>query len=93
MPFVSGTALVLVSIIAGIGVGTVWTNSDTLMSNLAKEGRLGMTMGIAGSFKEFGDMIGPLLIGALSQAFGLTIGFVVCGVLGLLSVSFIWNKK
>lgn len=93
VPFVSGIALVLVSIIAGIGVGTVWTNSDTLMSNLAKEGKLGVTMGIAGSFKEFGDMIGPLLIGALSQAFGLTIGFVVCWVLGLLSVSFIWNKK
>ena len=93
VPFVSGTALVLVSIIAGIGVGTVWTNSDTLMSNLAKEGKLGVTMGIAGSFKEFGDMVGPLLIGVLSQAFGLTIGFVVCGVLGLLSVSFIWNKK
>ena len=93
VPFVSGIALVLVSIFAGIGVGTVWTNSDTLMSNLAKEGQLGMTMGIAGSFKEFGDMIGPLLIGVLSQAFGLTFGFVVCGVLGLLSVSFIWNKK
>lgn len=93
VPFVSGIGLIFVSIFAGIGVGTVWTNSDTLMSNLAKEGKLGMTMGIAGSFKEFGDMIGPLLIGALSQAFGLTTGFVVCGVLGLLSVGFIWNKK
>jgi len=39
---------------------------------------------VAGSFKEFGDMLGPLLIGLLSQAFGLTIGFVVCGALGLL---------
>ena len=93
VPFVSGIGLIFVSIFAGIGVGTVWTNSDTLMSNLAKEGKLGMTMGIAGSFKEFGDMIGPLLIGALSQAYGLSAGFVVCGVLGLLSVAFIWNKK
>ena len=41
-------------------------------------------MGVAGSFKEFGDMLGPLLIGLLSQAFGVTVGFVVCGVLGLL---------
>ena len=29
-------------------------------------------------------MLGPLLIGLLSQAFGVTVGFVVCGVLGLL---------
>ena len=93
VPFVSGAALVVLSIFAGIGVGTVWTNTDTLMSNLAKEGKLGTTMGIAGSFKEFGDMIGPLLIGVLSQAFGLTAGFVVCGLLGLLSVGYIWNKK
>ena len=41
---------------------------------------------MAGSFKELGDMVGPLLIGALSQAFGLTIGFVACGILGLLSL-------
>lgn len=92
-PFVSGVALVIVSIIAGIGVGTVWTNTDTLMSNLAKEGKLGQTMGISGSFKEFGDMLGPLLIGALSQTFGLTMGFIVCGGLGLISLGFIFKKS
>ncbi|MDQ3099490.1 MAG: MFS transporter [bacterium] len=86
IPFVKDIPLLLVSIVAGIGVGTVWTNTDTLMSNLAKEGKLGETMGIAGSFKEFGDMLGPLLIGMISQAFGLKIGFVTCGVLGLLCV-------
>jgi hypothetical protein len=31
-------------------------------------------------------MVGPLLIGALSQLLGLTAGFVTCGVLGLLSL-------
>jgi len=83
IPFASGVLLAVVAAIAGIGVGTVWTNTDTLMSNLAKEGKLGETMGVAGSFKELGDMVGPLLIGILAQAFGLTIGFVACGILGL----------
>lgn len=92
-PFVSGILLVLVSVIAGIGVGTVWTNTDTLVSNLAKDGRLGATMGAAGSFKEFGDMVGPLLIGIVSQAFGLTVGFVVCGVIGLASLTLITKKS
>jgi len=86
VPFLSGALLVIVLILAGIGIGTVWTNSDTMMSLLASKGQLGSTMGVAGSFKEFGDMLGPLLIGVLSQAFGLTVGFVACGVLGLLSV-------
>ncbi len=92
-PFVKDLLLVIDAIIAGIGVGIVWTNTDTLVSRLAEEGRLGATMGAAGSFKEFGDMIGPILIGILSQALGLTWGFVICGILGLLSVAFIPSKK
>jgi hypothetical protein len=45
------------------------------VSRLAEAGKLGATMGAAGSFKEFVDMIGPILIGVLSQALGLTWGF------------------
>lgn len=93
VPFTQGTSLGVLSIIAGIGVGTVWTNTDTLMSTLAKQGRLGETMGVAGSFKEFGDMVGPLLIGLLSQFRGLKAGFIICGVLGLLSVGFILTNR
>ncbi len=92
-PFISNISLIIVSIIAGIGVGTVWTNTDTLISTLAKQGKLGATMGAAGSFKELGDMAGPLLIGLLSQAFGLTVGFVVCGTLGLLSLLLLTKRS
>ncbi len=87
LPFVRDVPLLVVSILAGIGIGTVWTNTDTLISGLAREGRLGATMGVAGSFKEFGDMAGPLLIGVLAQAFGLTTAFIACGVLGLSSLA------
>ena len=91
-PFVDGLPLLAVSIMAGIGVGTVWTNTDALISDLAQVGRLGATMGVAGTFKEFGDMLGPLVIGVVSQAFGLTVGFVLCGVLGLLSLGLLSTK-
>jgi MFS transporter, ACDE family, multidrug resistance protein len=84
IPFAAGVPLGLVAVLAGIGVGTVWTNTDALVSTLAQRGQMGATMGVAGSFKELGDMLGPLLIGLLAQIFGLTTGFVVCGVLGLL---------
>ncbi|MDE2188622.1 MAG: MFS transporter [Patescibacteria group bacterium] len=91
--FTHSVLFIILSIIAGVGVGTVWTNTDTLMSKLAKEGRLGETMGIAGSFKEFGDMVGPLLIGLLSQTLGLSSGFLISGVLGLFSILFIRKIK
>jgi MFS family permease len=91
-PFVAGILLAAVSVLAGVGIGTVWTNTDALISGLARDGRLGATMGAAGSFKEFGDMVGPLLIGVVSQAFGLTAGFVVCGIMGLLTLGLVRSR-
>ncbi len=47
---------------------------------------------VADSFKEIGDMLGPLLIGPGSGAFGLTVGFVACGILGLLAVGLVSRR-
>lgn len=92
IPFLNGVPLALIAVLAGAGVGTVWTNTDNLISNLAGEGQLGATMGAAGSFKELGDMVGPIFIGVLSQVFGLKVGFITCGVVGLLSLGLIFKK-
>lgn len=86
IPFVAGTPLIIVCITAGIGIGTVWTNTDTLVSKLAKKNQMGATMGIAGSFKEFGDMAGPLIMGAVSQTWGLQWGFILCALIGLIAL-------
>lgn len=83
IPFTGGLTLVCTTILGGIGVGMVWTNMDTVVGGLAEKDHLASTLGAAGSFKELGDMLGPLLIGLLSQYFGLKIGFMVCGALGL----------
>jgi MFS family permease len=82
--FTTGVPLIITVLLAGIGIGTVWTNSDTLVSTLAQQSQLGASIGAAQSFKEFGDMIGPLLIGLLTQFFGVRIGFVTCGALALM---------
>jgi len=86
IPFTKGGALVAAVVLAGIGVGTVWTNTDAMVSNLAHEGRIAATLGAAGSFKELGDMLGPLVIGSMSQLLGLKWGFVICGLLGVLAL-------
>jgi MFS family permease len=87
IPFTSGLGLVSACVLGGLGVGTVWTNSDAMVSQLARSGRTASALGVAGSFKELGDMLGPLLIGALTQAFGLKVSFVTCGLIGLSSIS------
>ena len=81
--FTTGIALILIVIVAGVGVGTVWTNADALVSSLAEKRAMGASIGAAQSFKEFGDMIGPLLIGLLTQVFSVRVGFVTCGALAL----------
>jgi MFS family permease len=81
--FVSGVYLIALVIAAGAGVGTVWTNSDALVGASAEARRLGASIGAAQSFKEFGDMVGPLLVGALTQMFGIRTGFVTCGTMAL----------
>jgi MFS family permease len=86
VPFTTGISLVAACVAGGLGVGIVWTNSDARVSQLAKQGRTASALGLAGSFKELGDMLGPLLIGGLTQAFGLRVAFVACGGLGLLSI-------
>jgi MFS family permease len=85
--------LLTATIAAGIGIGIVWTNTDVLISGWARSGQLGATMGAAGSFKEFGDMLGPLLIGVLAQALSLSIAFAICGTLGLLSLVLVIRSR
>jgi MFS family permease len=75
--------LIVVVIIAGIGIGTVWANSDALVSRLVNKGQLGASIRAAQSFKEFGDMVGPLFVGAMTQWFGVRVGFVSCGAVAL----------
>jgi MFS family permease len=77
--FASGWILIVIVIAAGMGIGTVWTNSDALVSASASPSQIGASIGAAHSFKEFGDMVGPLLVGGLTQFFGVRLGFVTCG--------------
>ena len=81
--FASGWVLIGIVIAAGMGIGTVWTNSDALVSVSAPSSQLGASIGAAQSFKKFGDMVGPLLVGALTQFFGVRAGFVSCGAVAL----------
>ena len=81
--FTARIPLIVVVIIAGISIGTVWTNSDALVRTLVNRGQLGASIGAVQSFKEFANMVGPLLVGAITQWFGVRVGFVSCGAAAL----------
>jgi len=90
--FTSGWLLFVIVIVAGIGIGTVWTNSDALVSASASPSQLGASIGAAQSFKEFGDMVGPLLVGAMTQFYGVRAGFVSCGAVALVLLGILVRK-
>jgi len=55
----------------------------------APQGSVAATLGAAGSFREFGDMFGPLVIGLVSQSLGLKVGFIACSALGIVAIAFL----
>ena len=79
IPAATGWPLIPLAVLAGVGVGTVWTNTDMLVTKIAGDRQLGAAVGAAQSFKEVGDMLGPLAIDAITQAWGVRVGFIACG--------------
>lgn len=83
LPYTTGLALFATVLAGGAGTGVVWTNTDAMVSSIAPAGRRATALGAAGSFKELGDMLGPVMIGVLAHFAGLRTGFAVCGVAGM----------
>ena len=92
-PAATGWPLIPLAVFAGLGVGTVWTNTDMLVTKIAGDRQLGAAVGAAQSFKEMGDMLGPLAIGAITQTWGVRVGFIACGGAALAVVPLLaWRR-
>lgn len=84
-----GLGLLIAAVLTGLGLGTTWTNSLAVVGEGADSRRLGGDLGLAGSCKDAGDIVGPLLLGYLAGRLGLGAGFAICGGAGLLSVAIV----
>lgn len=94
IPFTQGWLTVAVAVLDAAGIGLVWTLSSVAVARAARNEEMGLVLGNLGSYKEIGDMAGPLAIGLLAQFISLTVGFVVCGLMGLfVLVPLILNKR
>lgn len=83
----NGSWLAWTGILAGGGLGAAWANSLAVVGESAESRRIGADLGLAGSCKDAGDMAGPLFLGYLAGAFGLSAAFAICGGLGLLAAA------
>jgi len=93
LPFVNGLLLVVDSGITAAGIGIVWTVTSSGAAEVAGRGRMGLVMGNLGSYKEVGDMAGPVIVGSLAQAASLQVGFVASGLLaGLVTIPLLAKK-
>lgn len=82
--------LAAAALLIGLGVGVVTPIGFAHLASTAPADRLGQTMGSAEVGRELGDAGGPLLVGGLAVAVGLTPALLVfagllAGTAGLLS--------
>jgi MFS family permease len=84
--FTFGVVLIAITILAGVGVVTVWMNTDTLVTSLAEQNKLGARHGcraIVQGVRRYGGAA-P---GRRAYPIGVRVGFVACGVLALLCLA------
>jgi MFS family permease len=76
-PFYIGAACLL-----ALGVGCVAPLGEALVGDVSEEQVLALNLGIAGSYKELGEMVGPLCMGFVGQTLGLNWAFLMVGLAG-----------
>jgi MFS family permease len=80
----------------GMGTGCVTPLADALIGDGSDEAALAFNLGITGSYKELGEMAGPISMGFIGQAFGLTWAFLIVGIAGvgsLICLSYLEKKR
>ena len=86
LPLVHSLPLLFVSqFIAGIGIGLQLTLLMSLCTQTIDPGRKASAMGFFQAVYGIGMVIGPVLIGLLADNFGLGTGFVIIGMISLMT--------
>lgn len=73
-------------LISGIGNIIVFTLTMSMVIKGVESNLMTTTMGFYQAVFGLGMILGPILLGNIGDIFGLTAGFIVVGILGLVSV-------
>jgi MFS family permease len=86
LPLVHNLPLLLASqFLAGVGIGLQLTLLMSLCTQTIDPGRKASAMGFFQAVYGIGMVIGPVLIGLLADNFGLGTGFVIIGMISLMT--------
>jgi MFS family permease len=83
IPFLPNPFYIGAACIMAVGIGCVSPLGEAFIGDVSEEQALALNVGIAGSYKELGEMAGPLGMGFVGQAFGLQWAFLMVGLVGI----------
>jgi MFS family permease len=83
IPFLPNPFYIGVACLMAVGIGCVAPLGEAFIGDVSEEDALALNLGIAGSYKELGEMTGPLTMGFVGQALGLQWAFLMVGVVGI----------
>ena len=86
IPFLSHPYYIGVACLMAVGIGCAAPLGEALVGDASEEHMLALNLGIAGSYKELGEMAGPLAMGFVGQTVGLSWSFVLVGFAGVVSL-------
>lgn len=85
--------LYILQIIAGIGSSMAFSLLMAMVIKGVKGHLMTTTMGLFQAVFGIGMVIGPIVLGSVGDYFGLTMGFIVVGVLGLISIGSVYRLE
>ena len=96
IPFLPNPFYIGAACLMAVGIGCVAPLGEAFIGDVSEADALALNLGIAGSYKELGEMTGPLTMGFVGQALGLQWAFLMVGVVGigsLICLSFLKETK
>lgn len=80
----TASVLLALAIVVGIGQGLTFPSTVALIGNRIAADHIGMGLGFYGALRNLGKVAGPVIVGALLQAFAAKLVFPGLGVAALL---------
>jgi MFS family permease len=83
IPFLPNPYYIGAACLMALGIGCVAPLGEAFIGDVSEEDSLALNLGIAGSYRELGEMTGPLTMGFVGQALGLQWAFLMVGMAGV----------
>lgn len=87
--------LMILSALAGVGGGFVMPSQQATLADIIGNDRSGgKTLSVFQMAMDAGQIAGPIVVGAVAEAYGFTVAFGVCGIVGMVAfIAWLFAKE